>query len=182
MFENSFNTSKSLNNIGSVIVQVPQLSIMSLVRPPKGILFQNLVLLEVCSHPPSFIISQCVSILLKQCVNAWYSSIPRIFQIFKGQTSVLCLCFLPFQCIFCPDSLRINEFTLPRLYIAIKIGNQLVLLMAHPTPEVGYTNICLLAIPKVTLWNQNMTHGQHSEPSNFFGSIEDDRWKPARHL
>lgn len=80
MFKNSFNSSKGLNNISSVIVQVPQLPIMPLVSPPERILFQNLVLLEVCTHPPSFIISQSVSIFLKQSVNTWYSSIPRVLQ------------------------------------------------------------------------------------------------------
>lgn len=76
MFKNSFNASKGLNNISPVIVQVPQLPIMPLVRPPERILFKNLVLLEVSTHPPSFIIGQSVSILLKQSVYTWYSSIP----------------------------------------------------------------------------------------------------------
>lgn len=66
------------------------------------------------------------------------------------------------------------------LYITIKVGNQLVLLMTHPTPEVGYSNICLLTVSEITLWNQNVTHGQHSKPSNFFRGVENDRWKPDK--
>lgn len=66
------------------------------------------------------------------------------------------------------------------LYIAIKVGNQLVLLMTHPTPEVGDTNICLLTVSEITLWNQNVTHRQHSEPSNFLWGVENDRRKPDK--
>lgn len=43
--------------------------------------------------------------------------------------------------------LHITEKEMVDLYIAIKVGNQLALLVTHPTPEVGYTNICLLTVP-----------------------------------
>lgn len=66
------------------------------------------------------------------------------------------------------------------LDVSIKVGNQLILLMAHPTPEVGYTNISLLTVSEITLWNQDVTHRQHSEPSNFFRGVENDRWKPDK--
>lgn len=65
------------------------------------------------------------------------------------------------------------------LYVAVKVGNQLVFLMTHSTPEVGHTNISLLTVSEITLWNQNVTHRQHSESSNFFGGVENDRRKPG---
>jgi hypothetical protein len=45
VFKNSLYSTKSLNHICPVVVQVPQLAIMSLMCPPKWILLQNL-----CTH------------------------------------------------------------------------------------------------------------------------------------
>jgi hypothetical protein len=42
MFEDALHTSESLNHICTVVVQVPQLAVMALVRPPERILLQNL--------------------------------------------------------------------------------------------------------------------------------------------
>jgi hypothetical protein len=42
MFEDALHTSESLNHIRTVVVQVPQLAVMALVRPPERILLQNL--------------------------------------------------------------------------------------------------------------------------------------------
>lgn len=63
------------------------------------------------------------------------------------------------------------------LNIAIKIWNQLVFFMTHSTPEVSYTNICLLAISQITLWDQYVAHRQHAKSSNFFWRVENDRRK-----
>ena len=46
-----------------------------------------LVLFEICSDSPSLVICKCMSVLLKKCVDTWNSTIPRVLQIFKGQTS-----------------------------------------------------------------------------------------------
>ena len=42
MLKDAFYTSKSLDHISTVVVQVPQLAIMALVCPPEWILFQDL--------------------------------------------------------------------------------------------------------------------------------------------
>jgi len=42
MLKDAFYTSKSLDHICTVVVQVPQLAIMALVCPPEWILFQDL--------------------------------------------------------------------------------------------------------------------------------------------
>lgn len=81
MFKNSFYSSQSLNNISSVIVQVPQLPIMSLVCPPKWILLQNLVLLKICSDSPPFVICKGVPIFLKQSIDTRNSTIPRVLKV-----------------------------------------------------------------------------------------------------
>jgi len=65
MFKNTLNTTQSLYHICSVVVQIPKLSVMFLMRPPKRILFQNLVLFKVLTNTPAFIISQSKPIFLK---------------------------------------------------------------------------------------------------------------------
>jgi len=62
---------------------------MLLVSPPEWILFEYLVLLEILTHSPTFIISQGQSVLLKQCVDARNSTIPAIFQIIQRKSSIL---------------------------------------------------------------------------------------------
>lgn len=81
MLQDSFNTPQSLDDISPIVIQVPQLPIMPLVRPPEGILFQNLILLEICPYPPSFIICKGVSVLLEQSIDSRYPAIPRILPI-----------------------------------------------------------------------------------------------------
>lgn len=55
---------------------------------------------------------------------------------------------LSLEGIFSPDSLRVNELTLPWLDVAIKIGNQLILLMTHTRAEMSDTHICLFGPPE----------------------------------
>lgn len=80
MLKNSFNSSKSLNYICSIVVQVPQLPIMSLMCPPERILFKNLVLFKISPYPPSFVICKGVTILLEQSIYSRYPTVPRILQ------------------------------------------------------------------------------------------------------
>lgn len=96
MLQDTFNTPQTLDHICSIIVQVPQFAVMLLMSPPEGVLFQYLILFVVLSDSPSFVVSQCQSILLEQGVNTWDTVVPAFFQIIQCQTSVLGLRFLPF--------------------------------------------------------------------------------------
>lgn len=40
---------------------------------------------EFCSHPPSLVVGQGVSVLLEQGVDSGDSSVPAVLQIFQGQ-------------------------------------------------------------------------------------------------
>jgi len=52
---------------------------MFLMSPPKRVLFQNLILLEILSSTPSFIVSKSQSIFLKQSVDSRDTSVPTVF-------------------------------------------------------------------------------------------------------
>ena len=54
--------------------------------------------------------------------------------------------------------------------------------MAHPGAEMSDPNIRLFWPPQIGLRDKDVTHGQHTESSQFFRSIEDDGRKSGRHL
>lgn len=74
----------------------------------------------------------------------------------------------------------LSRHTLPcrdstHLDVAVKVGNELVLLVAHACPEVGDAQISLLAVPQVRLGDEDVAHGQHAQAPNLLGRVEDDR-------
>ena len=81
VLQNALHTSQGLDDICSVVVQVPQLAIVALVGPPEGVLLQHLVLLEVRAYTPPLVIGQGVTILLEQGIDPGDTSIPRVLQI-----------------------------------------------------------------------------------------------------
>ena len=84
MLQNALHSSKSLNDISSVVVQIPKLPIVALVGPPERILLQNLELLKVGPHTPTLVVSQCVTILLEQCIDSRNTSVPRVLHNARG--------------------------------------------------------------------------------------------------
>jgi len=117
---------------------------MFLMCPPEGVLLEHLILLEVLSHSPALVIRKCQTILLEQGVDARYTTIPRVFQVVQRQSTVLGRCFFSLKGIFGPNALGVNEFTFPRLDVAVQVGDELVLLVRHACSEVRNTRVCLL--------------------------------------
>ena len=58
VFEDSLHTAQSLDHISTVVVEVPQFTVVLLMGPPEGVLLEHLVLLEVLPHTPSLIVGQ----------------------------------------------------------------------------------------------------------------------------
>ena len=55
--------------------------------------------------------------------------------------------------------------------------------MGHSGTEMGDSaGVCLLHPAQIGLRNQNMAHGEHSETSDFFRGVEDDRGETSGHL
>lgn len=57
MLQNSLNSSQGLDHVRSVVIQIPKLSVVLLMCPPERILLQELILLEILSYSPSFVVS-----------------------------------------------------------------------------------------------------------------------------
>jgi hypothetical protein len=68
-----------LYHVGAIVVKIPEFAVMFLMSPPKWVLLEDLILLEVLPHTPAFVIGKSKTILLKERVNPGNTSVPRIF-------------------------------------------------------------------------------------------------------
>ena len=69
MLENAFHTAQCLDHIGTVVVQRPQLAVVTSVSPPEHIHTKRLVSLKVGANTPSFIIGQGMTVFLEESVD-----------------------------------------------------------------------------------------------------------------
>ena len=67
-------------------------------------------------------------------------------------------------------------------YSPIKVGNELVFIVAHSRSEVCNSRISLLGPAEVRLRYENVSHGQHAQPSQLLRGIEDNWREPTGHL
>mmetsp|Transcript_13888 Transcript_13888/g.19295 ORF Transcript_13888/g.19295 Transcript_13888/m.19295 type:complete len:371 (-) Transcript_13888:1044-2156(-) len=123
-----------------------------------------------------------MSILLEESVDTRNTTVPRVFQVFQGKSSVLSGGFLSLKCVLSPDTLRVNKFLLPRQDVSVQVRNKVILFMAQTTSEVSWANIGLLGIAEVRLRDENMSHREHSKTSQLLWSVKDHRRESARHL
>ena len=89
MFENTLDATKCLNHVGTVIVQIPQFTVVTLVCPVERIVLQQLVLFEIGTDTPALVVRERVSIFLEERIDTRNTTIPRIFQILKRQSAIL---------------------------------------------------------------------------------------------
>ncbi len=115
MLKNRLNTTKRLNHIRPVRVQIPQLAVVSLRCPPERIPARKVygqycspafplrqggdlrlhVLIDLKLHPSPkpLIKTQRAPILLKQRVNPRQPAVPTILQILERQSPILLVSF-----------------------------------------------------------------------------------------
>lgn len=122
--------------------------------PPEWILLKNLELLELRANSPTLVISQSVTILLEQSVDPRDTPVPTVLQVFEGQTTILGVCFLTFQRILGPDTLRVDKLRFPWLNVPVQVRDQLILVVAHTRAEVGDSNVSLLGPSQIRLQNE----------------------------
>ena len=105
VLEDRLHTPEGLDDVGSVGVEVPQLPIVSLTRPPEWIALHQLVRLELRPSPEAFVETQRAPVLLEEGVDSRQASIPAVFQILEGQPSILLVGLLTLLRVLRPDSL-----------------------------------------------------------------------------
>ena len=69
----------------------------------------------------------------------------------QGEAPVLRLRLLALERVLGPHALAVQELGLPGLDVAVQVGDQLVLLVAHARAEVRDAQVRLLAVPQVRL-------------------------------
>ena len=67
-----------LDDIGAVVVEVPELAVVLLVRPPEGVGARGRVDLALLPHAPPNVKRERVTVLLEQRVDARDAAVPRI--------------------------------------------------------------------------------------------------------
>ena len=125
--------------------------------------------------------------------------VPAIFQIFKGETTILGICLLPLRHKLNPESLppwamagcicTSSESTDP-LRGSYQHGSVQLFRRTNVSKEDGISkkeggrtsDISLLEPSQITLRDENVTHRKHSETTKFFRCVEDDRWETRQHL
>ena len=182
VLQDALDTAKRLDHVRAVVVEIPQLAVVALMRPPKRILLQHLVGLALRPRTPALVVGKRVPVLLEQRVDPRNAPVPRILQVLQRQPPVLGIRLLPLQRVLCPDALRVDEIGLPRLDVPVQIGNDLVFVVAHARAEMRDADVGLLRPPQVALRNQHVAHGKHSQATQFLRRVEDDRREPRRHL
>jgi hypothetical protein len=112
--------------------------------PPERVLLQELILLELLSDSPAFVIGKCQSVLLEKSIDTWDTMVPAFFEIVKSQPSILRFSLLSLDGILCPYSLAVNKLRVPGLDVAIQIGNELIFFVRHTSSEMREPLLCLL--------------------------------------
>ncbi len=159
MFKNTLNTSKSRDHIDPVVVELPELTVVSLIGPPERIRSKAVELLEMCPQSPSFVVGEGMSVLLEERIDTGYTSVPTALQVLKGESPIARRCLFSLQGVLRPHSSRVEELCLPWLQVSVEVGNKLVLLMCHTGSEVGNAAaIGLLRPPKIRLRNKDEAH------------------------
>mmetsp|Transcript_3442 Transcript_3442/g.12110 ORF Transcript_3442/g.12110 Transcript_3442/m.12110 type:complete len:287 (+) Transcript_3442:2278-3138(+) len=158
VLEDALNAAQRLDHVGAVVVQRPELAIMPLVRPPERVLAEVLVLLEVSAHAPALVVGEGVAVLAEERVDARNAAVPRVLQVLQREPAVLLVRLLPLEHVLGPHALGVDELLLPGEDVAVEVGDQLVLVVAHARAEVRDAEVRLLRVAQVGLRDQHVAH------------------------
>lgn len=95
-------------------------------REAKGdaLVLEELMLFPLDSVSPSLVVSERVTILLEERIDTRDTTVPRVFEIFEGESSVLSVRLFALQGVLGPNSSRIEELCLPRLDVTEQVGDE----------------------------------------------------------
>jgi len=96
VLQNALHSSQRLNYIRAVVIEVPEFSVVALMGPPEGVVFDQVEGFEILPHAPAFVVSQGETVFLEKGVDSGNTVVPRLFKIIESQSSVLGLSFLSF--------------------------------------------------------------------------------------
>ena len=84
MLKDTLHTTESSNNIDTIVIQLPQFTVMTLGCPPEGIVLKQLILLPIRSDSPPAVVSKSMTILLEERVDTRDTTVPAVLEIFES--------------------------------------------------------------------------------------------------
>ena len=105
MLQNGLDTSECLDDVRTVSVQIPELTVVTLARPPERVALHVLVDLELHAGPEPLVEAKRTPIFLEQGVDSGQTAIPAVFQILERETTVLLVGFEALLRVFRPYAL-----------------------------------------------------------------------------
>mmetsp|Transcript_35223 Transcript_35223/g.88355 ORF Transcript_35223/g.88355 Transcript_35223/m.88355 type:complete len:558 (+) Transcript_35223:1414-3087(+) len=78
VLQDALHAPQRLNNVCAVIVEVPELAVVTLMSPPEGVLAQHLEHFELGAHAPALVVRQRVAVLLEEGVDARDAAVPGV--------------------------------------------------------------------------------------------------------
>mmetsp|Transcript_62206 Transcript_62206/g.196851 ORF Transcript_62206/g.196851 Transcript_62206/m.196851 type:complete len:1067 (-) Transcript_62206:4174-7374(-) len=182
VLEDTLHAAQRLDDVSAVVVEVPELAVVALVRPPKGVDPRDLVLLEHRAHAPALVVRQGVAVLLEQRVNARDAPVPAVLEVLEREAPVLRLRLLPLERVLRPHALAVDELALPRLDVAVQVRDKLLLVVRHAAAEVGDPGVGLAGVAEVALRDEDVAHREHPQAADLLGSVEDHGREARGHL
>mmetsp|Transcript_4532 Transcript_4532/g.13244 ORF Transcript_4532/g.13244 Transcript_4532/m.13244 type:complete len:1314 (+) Transcript_4532:2393-6334(+) len=182
VLEDALHAAQRLDHVRAVVVEVPELAVVALVRPPEGVGAHELVLLEVLADAPALVVGEGVAVLLEEGVDARDAAVPRVLEVLEREPAVLRRRLLLLERVLRPDALRVDELRLPGLDVAVEVWDELVLLVGHARAEVGDARVRLLGEAQVRLGDEHVPHGEHAQAADLLGRVEDHRGEARGHL
>ena len=122
VLQDSLHAPQRLNHVGPVRVEIPQLPVVTLMRPPERVHPQHRLLLEHGLHTPSPVVGKRVPILAEERVDSWHAPIPQVLQILQCELLVLRVGLLLLERVLGPDPLRVDKLTLPGLQVTEEVA------------------------------------------------------------
>ena len=89
MLEDTLNITQGGDNVHTVVVELPQLAVVTLGRPTERVVLEELVPLPVRPYTPAAVVCECVTDLLEERVDARNTTVPAVLKILESQSTVL---------------------------------------------------------------------------------------------
>ena len=89
MLEDALDAAERLDDVRAVVVEVPQLAVVPLVRPPEGVEARNVELRELRADAPALVVRERVAVLLEERVDARDAAVPAVLEVLERQAPVL---------------------------------------------------------------------------------------------
>ena len=163
VLQDRLDSTEGLDDVGAVCVQIPQLPVVPLARPPERVALHQLVRLELGPGPEALVEAQRAPVLLEERVDAREATVPAVLEIFEGETPVLLVGLLSLLGVLRPHALGIDELGFPRDDVPEDVRDQRLLVVGHTGPVMGDAGVGLLRPSFVACGDEDVGPRYHAQ-------------------